>query len=499
MTTDLPSFVELGLEPALVSVLAGIGYEIPTPIQARSIPILLTGRDLLGQAHTGTGKTAAFALPLLQRIDVSLRAPQALILAPTRELALQVAEAFQSYARNIAGFKVLPIYGGQSIGHQLHQLKRGAQVIVGTPGRVTDHLRRKSLRLDALKTIVLDEADEMLKMGFKDDIEAILEQAPVERQTALFSATMPAPIKRIAQRHLRNPEEIFIQSATRTVESVNQSFWLVSGVHKLDALTRILEVEESDGVIVFVRTKTATVELTEKLQARGYASAALNGDLNQAVRERTVDQLKRGKLDIIVATDVAARGLDVERISHVVNYDMPYDTEAYIHRIGRTGRAGRAGKAILFVAPRERHFLRMIERATRQPIEPFRLPSRQDVSDRRIARLKTRLLETLERDDLSRFKAILQQIALEADRSPEDLGAALCFLLQKEAPLFEDERPPARTSEEAKSEPKRRSERRQAASSNRQNKRPFNRGGKHSAPSRKRPHPSGRKNGGRRR
>jgi superfamily II DNA/RNA helicase len=342
-------FESLGLAPELLRALADVGYESPSPIQAATIPPLLSGRDLLGQAQTGTGKTAAFALPILARIDTNNGLPQALVLTPTRELAIQVAEAFQKYATHLPGFHVLPVYGGQAYGGQLHALKRGVHVVVGTPGRIIDHLERGSLDLSQLKHLVLDEADEMLRMGFIDDVEKILQKTPAQRQTCLFSATMPAQIKRIAQTYLRDPAEITIAAKTRTADNIRQRYWLVSGLHKLDALTRILEAETFDGMIIFARTKQATEELAEKLSARGFAASAINGDIAQPLREKAVQKLKDGQLDILVATDVAARGLDVERISHVVNYDIPYDTESYVHRIGRTGRAGRTGDAILFV------------------------------------------------------------------------------------------------------------------------------------------------------
>ena len=436
MTPPAQNFAELGLSDALLKTLADIGYETPSPIQAQCIPILLEGHDMVGQAQTGTGKTAAFALPLLEQIDVKVAKPQALILTPTRELAIQVAEALQSYARNLPGFHVLPIYGGQSYTIQLKQLARGAHVIVGTPGRVMDHLERKTLNLDALKTLVLDEGDEMLRMGFIDDVEWILEHIPAKHQTALFSATMPEPIRRVAQKYLVNPREVKIKSATTTVAAVRQVYWQVSGMHKLDALTRILEVEEEfDAALIFVRTKTATVELADKLAARGYAAAALNGDLNQQMRERVLDQLKSGALDIVIATDVAARGIDVPRISHVVNYDIPNDTEAYVHRIGRTGRAGRTGNAILFVAPREIRMLRTIERATRSPIAPLTLPSRADVTNKRVAGFKERVAEVLNAEGLDFFANIVSQICEEQDVSAEEVAAALAMLAQEGKPL----------------------------------------------------------------
>ncbi len=441
MSENIPQFRELGLAEPILQSLQELGYETPSPIQAESIPLLLDGCDLLGQAQTGTGKTAAFALPLLNNIDLSSKATQLLVLAPTRELAIQVSEAFQSYARYLKGFHVLPIYGGQSMGQQLRQLQRGAQIIVGTPGRVMDHIRRGTLNLDTLKALVLDEADEMLKMGFIDDIEWILEHTPEERQIALFSATMPEVIRKVAHRHLKNPREVRIKAKTTTVDTIEQSYWLVSGLHKLDALTRILETEESDGLIIFVRTKTSSVELAEKLEARGYASAPLHGDMTQALRERTVEKLREGKLDIVVATDVAARGLDVERISHVINYDIPYDTEAYVHRIGRTGRAGRKGKAILFVANRERRMLRSIERATRQTIQQLTLPTRELVAERRVSKMLQQVQEALDNEQLDFFKGVVTDMRHQTEVDTVDLAAALLFLAQKDRPLQLKEEP----------------------------------------------------------
>ncbi|MBD3670806.1 MAG: DEAD/DEAH box helicase [Gammaproteobacteria bacterium] len=429
-------FADLGLSAPVLQAVQEIGYESPSPIQAESIPVLLSGRDLLGMAQTGTGKTAAFALPLLSRLDISLAQPQILVLAPTRELAIQVAEAMQAYARNMKGFHILPVYGGQGMDTQLRQLRRGVHVVVGTPGRIQDHLRRGTLKLDALKAVVLDEADEMLRMGFIDDVEAILEHTPAEKQVALFSATMPPAIKRVANTYQRDPVEIRIKSKTATVATIKQRYWQVSGVHKLDALTRILEVEEFEGIIVFVRTKNATVELSERLEARGYSAAPLNGDMNQALREKTVEKLKRGSLDIVVATDVVARGLDVERISHVVNYDIPYDTEAYVHRIGRTGRAGRKGEAILFVAPRERRMLRSIEKATGQPIEAMQLPSREAVTDKRVMQFKQQISDTIESQELGFFEELMDGYSTEHNIGMGEVAAALAFLLQKERPLI---------------------------------------------------------------
>jgi ATP-dependent RNA helicase DeaD len=430
------AFAELGLNDAVVQALQDVGYESPTPIQAATIPVMLRGEDLLGQAQTGTGKTAAFALPLLSRLDLSQRDPQALVLVPTRELAIQVAEAFQKYAAHLRGFHVLPIYGGQSYTPQLNALKRGTHVIVGTPGRIMDHLERGTLALDAIRFVVLDEADEMLAMGFVDAIDAILSRTPREKQVALFSATLPDQIRQISQRHLRAAREITIKSKTTTAANIHQRYWLVSGMHKLDALTRILEVESFDAMLVFVRTKQSTVELADRLIARGFAAAALNGDIQQAQRERTVAQLKAGAIDILVATDVAARGLDVDRIGHVVNFDVPHDTESYVHRIGRTGRAGRSGEAILFIAPRERNMLRAIERATRQPIEAMNLPTLDDVNQRRIARFKERIADALNSGASSSYRAVVEDFARDSGADIADVAAALASLAQGRTPLL---------------------------------------------------------------
>ena len=431
-----PAFTDLGLAAPVLAALAAVGYESPSPIQAATIPVLLAGRDMVGQAQTGTGKTAAFALPVLSRIEVRRGPPQCLVLVPTRELAIQVSEAFQRYAAGIPGFHVLPVYGGQSYTPQLASLKRGAHVVVGTPGRVMDHLKRGTLDLGSIRTLVLDEADEMLQMGFVDDIEWILEQTPPTRQVVLFSATMPAPIRRIAQKHLRDPAEVTIRGRTSTATSIRQRYWVVSGLHKLDALTRILEAEPFDGMLVFARTKQSTVELAERLEARGFAAAALNGDMQQKDRERTIARLKAGQLDILVATDVAARGLDVERISHVVNYDVPYDTESYVHRIGRTGRAGRAGAAILFITPRERNMLRYIERATRQPIEPMNLPTIADVNEQRLARFRDRITAALASGEAESFRDLVEEYEREHDVPAIEIAAALASLLQGGSPLL---------------------------------------------------------------
>jgi ATP-dependent RNA helicase DeaD len=416
--------------------LADVGYESPSPIQAQTIPVLLSGKDMLGQAQTGTGKTAAFALPALTKIDLARHEPQVLVLVPTRELALQVSEAFLRYAAHLKGFHVLPIYGGQSYQPQLNALRRGVHVVVGTPGRVIDHMNRGTLKLSGLTLLVLDEADEMLRMGFIDAVESILEQTPPQRQVALFSATIPAPIRRIAAKHLHTPVEVTIKSKTSTATNIRQRYWMVSGMHKLDALTRILEAESFDGMLVFTRTKQATVELAEKLEARGFAAAPLNGDIAQPLRERTVARLKAGQIDILVATDVAARGLDVDRISHVVNYDVPYDTESYVHRIGRTGRAGRKGEAILFIAPRERNMLRAIERATRQVIEPMNLPSVDAVNTLRIAKFKQRISETIAKGDGNLYRPVLEQLETESGMALIDIAAALASLSQGSTPLL---------------------------------------------------------------
>ena len=429
-------FRDLGLSEAVLRALADVGYESPSPIQAATIPVLLSGADMLGQAQTGTGKTAAFALPALSRIDLSKHEPQVLVLVPTRELALQVSEAFLRYAAHIKGFHVLPIYGGQSYQPQLNALRRGVHVVVGTPGRVIDHMNRGTLKLSSLSLLVLDEADEMLAMGFVDAVESVLEQTPPQRQVALFSATMAAPIRRIAAKHLRTPVEVTIKSKTSTATNIRQRYWLVSGMHKLDALTRILEAEPFDGMLVFTRTKQSTVELAEKLEARGFAAAPLNGDIPQPQRERTVARLKAGQIDIVVATDVAARGLDVERIGHVVNYDVPYDTESYVHRIGRTGRAGRKGEAILFIAPRERNMLRTIERATRQVIEPMNLPTVDAVNSLRIAKFKQRVIDTVPLPESKVLRAVLEQLEVETGLPLIDIAAALAAMAQGTTPLL---------------------------------------------------------------
>lgn len=443
MTSNtITSFKQLALKKSLLQSLDEIGYETPSPIQSQTIPFLLDGKDLIGQAQTGTGKTAAFALPILSNLDIKQKDPQVLVLAPTRELAIQVAEAFKKYATHLKGFHVLPIYGGQDYRGQIRALQRGVHVAVGTPGRVMDHMRRGTLKLDKLKTLVLDEADEMLRMGFIDDVEWVLEQTPSSRQIALFSATMPAQIRRIANKHLNDPEEITVKVKTATADTIRQRFWPVSGMHnKLDALTRILEAEIFDAMLVFVRTKTATTELADKLAARGYSTTALNGDIAQNTRERTIQQLKNGKIDILVATDVAARGLDVDRISHVINFDIPYDTEAYIHRIGRTGRAGREGDAILFVAPREKRLLSAIEKATKKKIDMMELPSTELINDKRIAKFKQRITDTLANEDLGLFTQLIEQYQTEHNTPANEVAAALAQLLQGDTPLLLKKKP----------------------------------------------------------
>ncbi|MCP5163468.1 MAG: DEAD/DEAH box helicase [Pseudomonadales bacterium] len=427
---EAASFTELDLPANLQKALQEVGYETPSAIQARIIPHMLRGADVLGQAQTGTGKTAAFALPILARLDLNRKSPRVLVLAPTRELAIQVAEAFQKYARYMPGFHVLPLYGGSDMRGQLRQLERGVHVVVGTPGRVMDHMRRGSLQLGELQTLVLDEADEMLRMGFIDDVEWILEQTPPGRQVALFSATMPDAIRRIARRHLHEPQEVSIEVQTVVNAAIRQRVWMMAGVHKLDALTRILEVEDFDGMIIFVRTRLLTGELADKLAARGYAAAALNGDIPQKQREQTVERLKKGDLDILVATDVAARGLDVARISHVINYDIPYDVEAYVHRIGRTGRAGRQGDTILFAAKRERRLLRAIEKATGQAIEKMELPSAEEVTGKRIDRFKQRISGTLDTVELDGYRKLVEEYQHEFGVPVIEVAAALAALAQ---------------------------------------------------------------------
>lgn len=431
------TFSDLGLDGPVLKALNDVGYEIPSAIQAATIPTLLAGRDVVGLAQTGTGKTAAFAVPILARLDVSQKTPQALVLAPTRELALQVCEAFERYAAHLRGVHILPVYGGQGYGVQLSALRRGVHIVVGTPGRIMDHLDKGTLDLSELKYLVLDEADEMLKMGFAEDVETILADTPGDKQVALFSATMPAAIRRISKQYLNDPEEITVKTKTQTAANITQRYLVVSFQQKVDALTRILEVENFEGMIVFVRTKNVTEELAEKLRARGYSAAAINGDIAQVQRERTVNQLKSGKLDILVATDVAARGLDVERISHVVNFDIPTDSEPYVHRIGRTGRAGRTGDAISFVTPRERGLLARIEKATKQPMTQMQLPSVDEVNVTRLARFDDRITEALSAAErIEGFRDIVAHYVRNHDVPEVDVAAALAVVAQGETPLL---------------------------------------------------------------
>ncbi|MFY9178562.1 MAG: DEAD/DEAH box helicase [Venatoribacter sp.] len=448
MTDSTPTgFASLGLPFSILRVLEELGYEAPSPIQAQAIPSLLEGRDVLGMAQTGTGKTAAFALPLLTRTQADLHSPQVLCLAPTRELAQQVAEAVKTYSKYIPGLNVVSIYGGAEYGPQLRELKRGPQWVVGTPGRVMDHLRRGSLELNDIRAVVLDEADEMLRMGFIDDVNWILEQAPRERQTALFSATMPKEIQRVAEEHLKSPVQVRIEAKTTTNANIRQRYWFVGGAHKNDAMLRICETEDFDAMMVFVRTKQATEEVADFMLANGFKCAPLNGDIPQALREKTVEKLKNGQLDIIVATDVAARGLDVERISHVINYDIPSDTESYVHRIGRTGRAGRSGDAIVFVRGREKRMLRDIEHATRQSIEEMALPSAKQVNEKRAERFQSRIVDALGSNKNTLFRGMIEKVLLENPVDALDVAAALASLLQGNKPLFLDEKQDARQNE----------------------------------------------------
>jgi len=438
-TPALPGFDELGLTGPVLAAIKDLGYETPSAIQAATIPVLLGGRDVVGMAQTGTGKTAAFALPIMENLDLTQKTPQALVLAPTRELALQVCEAFESYAARMKGVHVLPVYGGQGYGVQLSALRRGVHIVVGTPGRIMDHLEKGTLDLSQLKNLVLDEADEMLKMGFAEDVEQILAKTPAEKQVALFSATMPPSIRRLAQQYLRDPEEITVKTKTSTNTNITQRYLIVSYQQKVDALTRILEVEDFDGMIIFVRTKNETETLAEKLRARGFSAAPINGDIPQPQRERSISQLKDGKLDILVATDVAARGLDVERISHVVNFDIPTDTESYVHRIGRTGRAGRKGDAISFVTPRERYLLAHIERATRQAPTQMHLPTTEDINSTRLARFDDAITAALaETDRITGFRDVIAHYVRNHDVPEQDVAAALAVVAQGETPLLLD-------------------------------------------------------------
>ncbi len=431
------TFADLNLSASLLAAVEASGYTTATPIQARAIPPLLAGHDVLGQAQTGTGKTAAFALPMLERIDLAQKAPQVLVLCPTRELAIQVAEAFERYAAHLVGLRVSAIYGGQDYQIQFRDLDRGVHVVVGTPGRVMDHMRRGSLDLSALRGLVLDEADEMLRMGFAEDVEWVLTQTPPERQIALFSATMPEAIRRIAQQHLSDPVEVTIQEGASAAETVRQHFLVVPPRQKQLALQRVLEAEATDGVIVFVKTKSTTEQLAEFLAHSGQRVAALSSDVAQKQRERIVESLRAGSIDVIVATDVAARGLDVQRISHVINYDLPFDSESYVHRIGRTGRAGRQGDAIIFLHPRERLQLRRIERATGQTIQPMDMPSKRAINQRRVTRFHERIATALARPDLVNFQSVVEQyLAKNPETQLAQVAAALASIAVGEAPFF---------------------------------------------------------------
>src|SRR5688572_23545214 len=429
------TFASLGLRDTFVQTLTALGYEAPTPVQGRTIPALLAGGDVIGQAQTGTGKTAAFALPILQMIDPESRLTQALILTPTRELAMQVAEAVHSYAAGMKGVSVLPVYGGAPIVHQLKRLERGVQIVVGTPGRLIDVLDRRSLKLDAIKMVVLDEADEMLKMGFIDDVEKILSAMPSTRKIALFSATMPPEIIRIAKKHMPAAERIEIEHKTMTAPMIEQRFLNVSESQKLEALTQILELEENDAVLIFRRTKNGAAELAERLEGRGFAAEAMHGDMKQSERETVIRRLRAGQVEIVVATDVAARGLDVEQISHVINYDIPYDVEAYVHRIGRTGRAGRTGMATLFITPRERKMMREIERYTKTSIKPMKMPTQADVAARRLTQLKDTIRKAIGEGDLDMHLKLVEELAEEGPHDMAEIAAAAVRLASGTRPL----------------------------------------------------------------
>ena len=456
---ETAGFETLGLAEPVFRAIKDLGFETPSKIQEKAIPVLLEGHDLIGQAQTGTGKTAAFGLPLLSKLDVEQKSVQALILTPTRELAIQISEALQSFAKYLPGFHILPIYGGASYETQIKSLKRGAHVVVGTPGRVMDLMRREKLILDELKALVLDEADEMLNMGFIEDIEWILEECPEQKQIALFSATMPNDIKRVARQYLTEPVEVRIAAKTATASTVRQRFWYVSGFHKIEALSRLLEVEPYDAVLIFVKTKNDAEEVSTRLCARGYAAESLHGDIPQKIREKIVDKLKGGQLDILVATDVAARGLDVDRITHVVNYDIPYDVESYVHRIGRTGRAGRTGDAILFVSPRDRKMLRIIEQVTKQKIEPMLMPTNEDINKHRIESFKNKILEGMETEGLEPYQELISEILSDDSVDPVELCAALAKMVNCNEPLFLDtteEEPEQREISDDENSPRRR-------------------------------------------
>ena len=436
MTTESQiTFADLGLPQSILDAVNQIGFVTPSPIQQETIPHLLEGRDVLGMAQTGSGKTAAFSLPLLSKIDPNARHPQMLVMAPTRELAIQVADACEQFTKNMKGVRVVTVYGGQRYDIQLRALKQGSQVVVGTPGRILDHIRRGTLDLSSLQSIVLDEADEMLRMGFIDDVETVMAELPEDHQTALFSATMPEPIRRITKRFMKNPQEVKIKATQRSAPDIAQSCWYVHGFRKNDALLRFLEVEEFDAAIIFTRTKTGTVDITELCERNGFRTAALNGDMTQQAREQTLDKLKSGRLDILVATDVAARGIDIERISLVVNYDIPLDAESYVHRIGRTGRAGRSGRALLFVEPRERRLLRNIENLMKKPIDEVSIPNHEMLMEKRRAKFKARVAKQLEHHDLEKYRELLEDL-FTADQDHEELAAAMMMMLQEKQKLI---------------------------------------------------------------
>ncbi len=435
-TLPLTGFDEMNLSPVVLNAVQNAGYKTPTPIQSVTIPHIMEGKDMIGQARTGTGKTAAFALPLLSRINIKKRHPQVLVLTPTRELAIQVAESFKTYGAGMKGLNVLSIYGGQSYGTQLNQLKRGVHVIVGTPGRLMDHMRRKTVSFTDLSCVILDEADEMLHMGFIDDVEWILDKTPDDSQIALFSATMPKPIRKIAQKYLTSPKEIIVKSDKTELETINQQYWMIKGIKKIKALIRIMEAVTFEGVIVFTKTKAATLEVAKALESKGFKAEALNGDLAQSARERTINRLKNGYIDILVATDVAARGLDVDRISHVINYDMPPKVEPYIHRIGRTGRAGRTGEAILFLSRNERWMLKNIERATKQKVKEFHLPSNNAINKKRVSDFSQAITKTIASNDLNFFQDIIETYASDKDIPMAQVAAALARLNHGDTPFL---------------------------------------------------------------
>ncbi|MFQ0993978.1 DEAD/DEAH family ATP-dependent RNA helicase [Gilliamella sp. BG2] len=459
MTKEV-SFIDLGLSEDILNALNDLGFSKPSPIQSECIPLLLEGNDVLGMAQTGSGKTAAFSIPFLMNIDANLKAPQLLVLAPTRELAIQVADACSEYSKYMKGVKVLALYGGQRYDVQLRALKQGPQIVVGTPGRLLDHLNRKTLDLSNLKGLVLDEADEMLRMGFIDDVESIMTTIPDDHQTALFSATMPAPIRRITKRFMQNPKEVQIKGTNQTAPDIDQSYWLVRGMRKNEAIVRFLEAEDFDAAIIFVRTKSATLDVAEVLEKHGYSCAALNGDMTQQLREQTLDRLRNGRLDILIATDVAARGLDVERISLVINYDITLDSESYVHRIGRTGRAGRAGRAILFVDSRERRLLKNIEQTIKKPIPEVGLPSKELLEQRRLAKFTAQVQKQLESSDLDEYQKLLAKIQADSGTDLETIATALLKLAQGERPLILPPDPVFKPSREMRDRDNRGGERR---------------------------------------